>query len=501
MSYSVQEVLVNNQDRTSGNDCDFRVELANNRTLDPSYSHVAVSQVATKGVVYNISESNNRLYFTVNVQALKKSLDPNDTSPYEKVTVTRQGVTRTAENNFTTYVTIPPGSYTPTTLVSTINTLEFPASEEYTNFNLNAPTLTIGSEQVPFFGFYNGVGSKSSYPDTIYVYSSGILIRSFSPLIPNQKPNFRPFAAYDSATQKFTFSIVYDGTLTPSSSVQGTSVSKNQFVISEWIAAHWGEGLTDEDNSHFLYVGNTSNKIVMTLLGEYTPWTTSQKIQAIQDGALQNIRVVATVIPFFDSNEGSFPALLNLNSDVGFTGSTNFYEGVTYNGGVSTNDIDLDYETVDTGGLIGNMVFSTSSTPSTQSVFSSFSSVFGKGLTYDDSQFYDSYTASFAAITLFKTGLSWVLCSNLPRVPIMSTNLNLVQGMCLIPCNNSGEYTLTEFVYDHDHEIDPGILKEFSFQVCDLEGNKLDFKGEISILLRFKKLTSTSSGVKRQRIF
>ena len=490
MSYSVQEVLVNNQDRTRGNDCDFTVELANNRTLDPSYSHVAVSQVATKGVVFNINETNNRLYFAVNVQALKKTMDPSNTNnpTFSVVTATRQGVTRTAENNFTTYVTIPPGSYTPTTLVSMINTLEFPASEEYTNFNLNAPTQTIGDEVVPFFGFYNGIGSDTLTSNTVEVYNLASNLKlTIDYEIPLEKPNFRPFAAYDAVSQKFTFSIVYDSSVTPTTTVQGFSVSKNQFVISEWITAFWGDSATygiSDEHKYFLYPGTAQAKYkASSFFGNFSVTSDADRITAIHEGAFQNIEVVATVIPFFDSNNGNFPALLNLNSDVGFGGSTNFYEGVTYNGGALTNSFTLNYTQLDSTTFT---FFTTNIT--LPAIPSTFSSVDGKGLTYDDSQFYDSYTASFASITLFKTGLSWVLCSNVPRLPIISTNLNLVEGMCMIPCNDTGEYTLTEFVYDHDYEIDPGILRSLHFKVCDLEGNKLDFRGEISILLRFKKL-------------
>jgi len=525
MSLTVQEVIVSNKDRVSGDDCDFIVQLSNNATLDETYSHVAVSQVAVKGNTVNVNENNNRLYFAVNTQALVTNYgDVENTYPIDYngsarsfsktdyISGEKRTLTAKPENNFLTYIEIPVGNYTPETLVTAINDSTFPADELYTNFSANAPTYrTFFGDELPFWGYYKARNFLSDRGTTVnaHIKESGEVL-TFDGVndIQIEKPNFRPSASYDSITKKFTLSIVYDGSITPGSTTQGTSVDKNQFIISSWKTPYWGE--TDPTYSYddtaiengasekyFLYPGTIRLREKLFTFFEFNNEGTlnnSDQIEAIRRGYFYNVSVLATVVPYYDSNEFFFNATKNLNSAIGFTGSNTFFKDVTYNNATSTLNRRLSKTKIDVNGITSTVL------TANQTFYSTFSTVVGKNLDYDDSQFYDSFTAPHQAVSLFKTGLTWLLCSNLVRRPLISTHPNVVEAMCMIPCNQEGEYTLTEFVYDHDFEIEPGILRNLRFKISDLEGVKLDFSGEVTILLRFKKLDMITNDVKRQRL-
>jgi len=103
-------------------------------------------------------------------------------------------------------------------------------------------------------------------------------------------------------------------------------------------------------------------------------------------------------------------------------------------------------------------------------------------------------------LAITQPGLTWALCSNLVRRPMLTTKNELQQALCIVPCNNSGAYTFTEFTYDHDYEIDPSTRYEMTFQFRNLMGQLINLDGEVCILLRFKKFTNTEPDIKRQRI-
>ena len=524
MSTLIQEVLVNNQDRISGDDCDFTVRLANDALLDDSYSHVAISQVAVKGTAVTINGNNNRLYFAVNTQAIitnytndfninAEDFDGSARS-FEKLDYTNperpRFVSAKPENNFITYIDIPVGSYTPDTLVTAINAQTFPADEAYTNFNLNAPIYrNFDGERLPFWGFYKGRGFAGFSTNVEARVGTSQTLHSFNGIqdYPVEKPNFRPFASYDPATEKITLSIVYDGTITPGTTTQGGGVNFNQFVISNWRTPFWGDSdenfnfqndMNFADNKYFLYPGSWRQRERTQSLFEESsefPNDLDEQTRAVQTGYFANVTVLATVIPYFQSNLFFFDTPRDLNTKLGYGGDSTFFKNVTYNGGVNTFDRTLLKRYVNADGTIAN----TLTAPKTFN--STFSSVTFKNLNFDDSQFWESFTAANTSTTLFTTGITWLLCSNITRRPIISTHPNVVEALCMIPCNDTGEYSLTEFVYDHDFEIEPGILRNLRFKITDFEGSKLDFTGDINILLRFKKLNMISENVKRQRLF